>query len=114
MPSLADSRVAANQQAALLRERNPRAYLTWAAFLWFLLWAGINTGPWNLDLTYIASGWTGLFNGVRAAFPLAMLAVWLMNPMRGRSTRRRHLSLPEALWLWYMIVCLLSSVNSVG
>jgi len=101
----------AYQPEGLLGKWNPRLYLTGAAFLWFLLWAGINTGPWNLDLTYIASGWKGLFNGVRAAFPLAMLVVWLMNPMRGR-TRRRNLSLPEALWLWYMVVCLISSVNT--
>ncbi len=80
------------------------------ALCWFLLWAGINTGPGNLDLDYITASLTGAFNGVRAAFPLAMLAAWLFYRLVNERVRRRKLTTPEALWLWYGAVCMLSSL----
>ncbi len=93
-----------------LLERLTGIGIGFGAVCWFVLWAGINTGPWNLDFDYIASGWTGAFNGLRAAFPLLMLAVWLFYRVLNQRARRRNLTLPEGLWLWYGAICLLSSV----
>jgi hypothetical protein len=75
-----------------------------------VLWAGIDTGPWTLDWNFIESSWSGCFNGVRAAFPLAALAAWVVHVLlRKRSTLRR-LTIPEALWLYYGLICFVSTI----
>jgi hypothetical protein len=74
------------------------------------LWAGIDTGPWTLDWNFIESSWSGCFNGVRAAFPLAVLAAWVFHLlMRKRSTIRR-LTIPEAFWVYYGLICFVSTI----
>jgi hypothetical protein len=75
-----------------------------------LLWAGIDTGPWALDWNFIESSWSGCVNGVRAAFPLAVLAAWIFHLfLRKRSTLRR-LTIPEAFWLYYGLICFVSTI----
>lgn len=81
-----------------------------AALVWVLLWAGINTGPWNLRLNYIEQSWGGVFNGVRAALPLVVLAIWFFHVLIRRRRAPRSAPWPEALWLYYGIVATLSSL----
>ena len=76
---------------------------------WLLLWIGINTGPGNLDLNLIEGSWTGFFNGVRAAFPLAVLVLWFFHILMRKQHRVRSFTRPEMLWLYYGIVCLIAS-----
>jgi O-antigen ligase len=76
---------------------------------WLLLWVGINTGPGNLDLNLIEGSWTGFFNGVRAAFPLAVLVLYFFHILMRKQRRVRRFTLPEMLWLYYGIVCLIAS-----
>jgi hypothetical protein len=76
-----------------------------------VLWAGIDTGPWTLDWNFIESSWSGCFNGVRAAFPLVALAAWVFHLfLRKRATLRR-LTIPEALWLYYGLICFVSTIS---
>ena len=70
-----------------------------AALVWVLLWAGINTGPWNLRLDYVEQSWGGVFNGVRAALPLVVLAIWLFPVLMRLRRAPRSAPWPEALWL---------------
>ena len=80
------------------------------ALCWFLLWVGINTGPWNLQLDLIESSWTGFFNGFRAALPLIVLAFWIFHLLVRRRAAIRSFTLPEALWLYYGLVMLAASI----
>jgi O-antigen ligase len=95
---------------ATLQQSPPRVAITlsFGSICWLLLWAGINTGPWNLDFDYITSGWTDALNGIRAAFPPAIVGVWLYHLFLTQHARTRILSLAELLWLWYAMVCILS------
>lgn len=77
---------------------------------WILLWAGINTGPWNLDLDYIESGWTGFWNGTRAALPLVVLGLWLVHLVVAQRGTVRRITTPEGLWIFYGSVCIASSI----
>ncbi len=52
--------------------------------------------------------WAGLFNGVRAAFPLAVLAAWFCHILIRKQRAMRSFTWPEALWLYYGIVCLVA------
>jgi O-antigen ligase len=70
---------------------------------------GINTGPENIDLDFIEGSWTGFFNGVRAAFPLAVLALWPIHLLLMRRGAIRRATLPEGLWIFYGLVCIVSS-----
>jgi O-antigen ligase len=74
-----------------------------------LLWIGINTGPENLDLEVTLGSWSGLFNGVRAAFPLVVLAAWFLHIFLRRKHQIRSFTWPEALWFYYGAVCLIAS-----
>lgn len=76
---------------------------------WLLLWVGINTGPENIDLEAIQGSWTGLFNGIRAAFPLIVLIAWFLHILLRKQHLIRSFTLPEALWLYYGIICLIAS-----
>jgi O-antigen ligase len=78
--------------------------------LWILLWTGINTGPWNLDLDYIESGIAGFFNGARAALPLLVLALLPIHLVVVQRRSVRRITTPEGLWIFYGIVCMASSV----
>ncbi|HTT75719.1 MAG TPA: O-antigen ligase family protein [Candidatus Binataceae bacterium] len=71
---------------------------------------GINTGPGNLDLDLIQGSWTGFFNGVRAAFPLAVLLLWFFHILLRKQRAIRSFTWPEALWLYYGIVSVIASV----
>ena len=78
---------------------------------WLALWGSINTGPWNIDLDRILSGWTAAFNGVRATLPLVVLAIWILHLLGRSETRMREPTLPEWLWFLYAAVCLIASVG---
>ncbi len=84
--------------------------LSFGAFCWLLLWVGINTGPENIDLDLIEGSRTGFFNGVRAAFPLAVLVLWSLHILIRRQRTIRSFTWPEALWLYYGIVCLIAGL----
>lgn len=84
--------------------------MTFGVVCWFALWASINTGPWNLSFEYIERGWREFFNGGRAAFPLILLAAWVFHVLMRKPRTIRSLTLPDSLWLYYGIVCLISSV----
>jgi O-antigen ligase len=75
---------------------------------WLLLWVAINTGPESLDLNLIGTSLTSFFNGVRAAFPLVVLMIWLLHILSRRPRTIRSLTWPEALWLYYGVVCLIA------
>src|SRR6202453_2848438 len=57
---------------------------SFGAICWILLWAAINTGPGYMDLEVMGGSWTGLSNGVRATFPLAVLALWPIHLLLAR------------------------------
>jgi O-antigen ligase len=84
--------------------------LSAGALCWLLLWVAINTGPGNIDLDLIEGSWTGFFNGVRAAFPVAVLVLWSPRILIRKQRTIRSFSWPEALWLYYGIVCLIASL----
>lgn len=84
--------------------------LSFGSLCWVLLWAGINTGPGKLDFGGIASGLSGAFNGVRAAFPLAVLSAWFVQSLLRKQRTVRNLTSPEALWLFYGLVSLIASL----
>lgn len=84
--------------------------VTFGVICWFALWGSINTGPWNLSFSYIEQGWKGLFNGVRAGFPLIVLVAWFFHVLIRRRRGVRSATAPEALWLYYGLICLISSV----
>jgi hypothetical protein len=84
--------------------------LSFGALCWLLLWVGINTGPGNIDFDLIAGSWTGFFNGVRAAFPLAVLVLWFFHLLIRKQHTIRSFTRPEALWLYYGIVCLIAGL----
>jgi hypothetical protein len=75
------------------------------------LWAGINTGPENLDWDLIESGWRGFFNVVRTAFPLAVLIGYAFNVFMRKRAMLRLPTMPEALWLYYGLVCFVSTIG---
>jgi hypothetical protein len=75
-----------------------------------VLWAGIDTGPWTLDWNFIESSWSGCFNGVRAAFPLVALAAWVFHLLLRKRATLRRLTIPEALWLYYGVICFVSTI----
>ena len=84
--------------------------LSFGALCWLLLWVAINTGPENLDLDLIEGSWTGFFNGVRAAFPLAVLVLWFFHLLLRNQRTIRRFTWPEALWIYYGIVCLIAGL----
>lgn len=97
------------RRLGILRRWVTPVFLTAGTISWIALWAGINTGPWNLDFDYIESGWTGAFNGIRvllAPAALIMATAWLLLP---RHSSRRRLTTTEKCWLWYALISLVSS-----
>jgi len=78
---------------------------------WLALWGSINTGPGNIGLDRILSGWTEAFNGIRAALPLVVLAIWILHLLGRSNTRMREPTLPEWLWFLYAAVCLIASIG---
>lgn len=84
--------------------------LSFGALCWLLLWVGINTGPGNIDLDLIEGSWSGFFNGVRAAFPLVVLVLWFFHIFVRKQRTIRSFTWPEALWLYYGIVCLIAGL----
>ena len=78
---------------------------------WVALWGSIDTGPGNIDLDGILSGWVGAFNGVRATLPLVVLAIWILHLLGRSETRMREPTLPEWLWFLYAAVCLIASIG---
>src|SRR5208282_2133345 len=77
---------------------------------WLALWGAIDTGPGDIDLDHILSGWTAAFNGIRAAFPLVVLAIWLLHLLGRSDTRMREPTMPEWLWFLYAAVCIVASI----
>ncbi len=78
---------------------------------WLALWGSINTGPGDIDLDRILSGWVSAFNGIRAALPLVVLAIWILHLLGRSDTRMREPTLPEWLWFLYAVVCLIASIG---
>ena len=111
---------ASKYQAAASRWRDPSARLvsivafllapSFCALCWILLWAAINTGPGNIDLDTIGGSWPGCFNGIRATFPLAVFAICPIYLMLARPDAIRRVTLPERLWIFYGLVCIVASV----
>jgi O-antigen ligase len=83
---------------------------SYGALCWIVLWAAINTGPGSIDLEAIGGSWAGFSNGVRAIFPLAVLALWPIHLVLTRRGGIRRVTLPERLWIFYGLVCLVASV----
>jgi len=81
------------------------------ALCWFALWGSINTGPWDIDLDHILSGPAAAFNGIRAAFPLVVLGIWIFHLLSRSDTRIRQPTPPEWLWFVYAVVCLIASIG---
>jgi O-antigen ligase len=81
------------------------------ALCWLALWGSINTGPENIDLDRILSGWAAAFNGIRAALPLVVLAIWILHLLGRSDTRMREPTLPEWLWFLYAAICLIASIG---
>lgn len=77
---------------------------------WLLLWAGINTGPGNLDLDLMEKSAANLFNGLRAAFPIVVLLVWPVRVLLRKQPIIRRFTWPEALWLYYGLICIVASI----
>jgi O-antigen ligase len=84
--------------------------LSFGALCWILLWVGINTGPWNLQLEIIETSWIGFSNGIRAALPLIVLAAWAFHLLLRRRAALRSFTLPETFWLYYGLVMLIASI----
>ncbi len=78
---------------------------------WLALWASINDGPWNIDLDRILGGGFAAIHGIRAAFPLVVLAIWIFHLLGRSDTRMREPTLPEWLWFFYAAVCLTASIG---
>ncbi len=79
---------------------------------WLALWGSINSGPGNIDLDLILSGWTEAFNGIRATLPLVVLAIWIFHLLGRSDTQMREPTLPEWLWFLYAAVCLIASIGA--
>jgi hypothetical protein len=77
---------------------------------WLLLWAGLNTGPWNLDFDNMSQNWNGYFNGIRALFPLAVPVAWLFRCLLYNRYTLRLPTLAEGLWLYYGLICFISTI----
>ncbi len=78
---------------------------------WLALWGSINTGPENIDLDRILSGWAAAFNGIRAALPLVVLAIWIFHLLGRSDSRMREPTVPEWLWFLYAAICLIASIG---
>lgn len=78
---------------------------------WLALWGSIDSGPWNMDLDSILSGGFAAFNGIRAALPLVVLAIWILHLLGRSDTRMREPTPPEWLWFLYAAVCLIASIG---
>ncbi len=78
---------------------------------WLALWGSINVGPWNIDIDGILNGGFAAFNGIRAALPLVVLAIWIFHLLGRSDTRMREPTLPEWLWFFYAVVCLTASIG---
>ena len=76
---------------------------------WLLLWVGLNTGPENLDIDLIEGSWTAFFNGIRTAFPIFVLAAWIIHILLRKARAIRCFTWPEGLWFYYGVVCLIAS-----
>ena len=81
------------------------------ALCWLALWGSIDTGPEDIDVDRILSGWTAAFNGVRAVFPLVVLAIWILHLLGRSETWMREPTLPEWLWFLYAAVCLIATIG---
>lgn len=78
---------------------------------WLALWGSIDSGPGNIDLDSILSGGFATFNGIRAAFPLVVLAIWILHLLARSDTQVREPTLPEWLWFLYAAVCLVATIG---
>lgn len=81
------------------------------ALCWLALWGSINSGPWDMNSDRVASGLAGMFNGIRAGFPLLVLAIWVLHLLGRSATRVRKPTAPELLWLFYAAVSLVATVG---
>lgn len=79
---------------------------------WIALWLSLNTGPWNLDIDLLESGWSGLSNAGRAALPLIIMAAWVIYILARRRFVLRRPTAPEALWIYYAVVMTLSGIQA--
>ncbi len=77
--------------------------LCFAAVLWLMLWAAINSGPWVFQRT--PEGLREWVHYVRTAFPMAVLVAALFVGRGGaRGKQARGLPGPIAMWLLYGLV----------
>jgi len=78
---------------------------------WLALWISIDSGPSDIDLDRILSGGTAAFNGIRAALPLVVLAIWIFHLLGRSDNRMREPTLPEWLWFLYAAICLVATIG---
>ena len=86
-----------------------RRTLSIGVICWVLLWTSLNTGPESLDLDLIQGNFNGFFNGIRAALPIAVLVLWMFHILIRKRQGMRSFTGPEALWVYYGVVCLIAS-----
>jgi hypothetical protein len=75
-----------------------------------LLWVGLNTKPDDIDWEIVRGSWVGLSNGVRATFPLGVLALWPIHLLLVRRRTIRRLTLPEKFWIFYGLICFVAGI----
>ena len=87
-----------------------KQYLSFSAVLWFMLWLGINSGPWVFnDEPDNLIEW---LHYIRTAFPLivVVLAAWYYLQRRG--VEGKIISGPVGFWLIYGLVGLIATMMS--
>jgi len=77
-------------------------FFSFPAFLWVLLWFGINTGPWVFDnkpATFIES-----LHYIRTAFPFLVLLLSVLGFLAKRMQGRGSPSRPIRWWFFYGLI----------
>ena len=77
---------------------------------WLLLWASINTGPW--EIRHLFSGGMGVVNGLRAVGPVVIFILGLFLLLaRNKETPATAMTWPEKFFCLYGFAMLLSSIQ---
>lgn len=85
-------------------------------FLWILVWGGMFSGPYNLEMPGFTSSAFNIFQGLRALFPLLALylsMIWIIAKKPGMYILRTPLVFFLAYGLTGVCTSLLLSVNPV-
>jgi len=101
-----------NSQINLTASFHPArpGYVSFAAILWIMVWAGIDTGPWVLRR--FPANLLGWVHYLRTLFPLAALLVASLVMVEKGRFGNRALFGPIRLWLFYGLISLTACINS--